>query len=162
MKRPDFEPDDTRDGDLSVSRIGVLLSVILTVIVATILGTFVLGFDQKPDTNPPKATFEVVFSNDDRTLTIIHRGGDTIDSDRLVITGTVAFTAPVVRIDETRNATWTEIAGKRVNVTEGSSVQIIRPANPWRPSIDFEGETIRIVWYPPTGADPIPIAEVDG
>jgi len=79
------------EDDAVSSVLGVVLMVAITIILAAIVGTFVLGIGEGL-TNP---TPEVVFDystdvNDDdskkSSVTILHAGGDGLESERLEVT----------------------------------------------------------------------------
>jgi len=76
------------DDDAVSPVIGIILMVAITVILAAVIGTFVLGIGQGTSSPTPQASWEFGFdaggdgsfsgSNDD-SLTVIHRGGDSIE-----------------------------------------------------------------------------------
>jgi flagellin-like protein len=66
--------------------IGVILMVAITVILAAVIGTFVLGLgDQVQQTSPNAQWNWDVNSSDGLELT--HEGGDSIDINRIEVTG---------------------------------------------------------------------------
>ncbi|MUW14454.1 type IV pilin [Halorubrum sp. CBA1125] len=70
--------------------IGVILMVAITVILAAVIGTFVLGLGDSLGTSQPTAQLSVSLDETADTVTIEHRGGDSIESDSL----RVVVTAP--------------------------------------------------------------------
>ena len=78
---------DTPDDERAVSPvIGVILMVAITVILAAVIGTFVLGLGENVE-SAPQASFD--FSYDDSTspgtVTIEHRGGDTLSANNVEV-----------------------------------------------------------------------------
>ena len=88
---------DENDGSRAVSPvIGVILMVAITVILAAVIGTFVLGLGENVNSTP-QVTWD--FDAEDQTndgtidnITITHNGGDSIEADRLNVTGAVENT----------------------------------------------------------------------
>ena len=85
---------DENDGSRAVSPvIGVILMVAITVILAAVIGTFVLGLGENVNSTP-QVSFD--FETNETTtgtidqITITHNGGDSIDVNRLNVTGGVA------------------------------------------------------------------------
>jgi flagellin-like protein len=72
--------------------IGVILMVAITVILAAVIGTFVLGLGDQVQSTTPQATFgaeqgtDTIGSNDYKTLSITHEGGDTLKATNIEVT----------------------------------------------------------------------------
>ncbi|MGM0447770.1 MAG: type IV pilin [Methanobacteriota archaeon] len=64
--------------------IGVILMVAITVILAAVIGTFVLGLGDQLGDTAPQASFEID-GNNDTAINVTKTGGQTIDSDDLVL-----------------------------------------------------------------------------
>jgi flagellin-like protein len=84
---------ELRNKDRAVSPvIGVILMVDITVILAAVIGTFVLGLGDSIESTP-QASWDFESSEDGdgniNKIVITHNGGDTIDADRLNVTGAV-------------------------------------------------------------------------
>ncbi|MGQ4556323.1 type IV pilin [Halobellus sp. GM3] len=107
--------------------IGVILMVAITVILAAVIGTFVLNLGQGIGQSAPQASFDFDFdTTDDGNVTITHQTGDSVESDRLNVTGFGAGT---------NSRGW----GVDETVSAGSSNVFDNNAN-------WAGETIRVVW----------------
>lgn len=105
MKITDPFKKSESDGTRAVSPvIGVILMVAITVILAAVIGTFVLGLGESVE-SAPQATFNFDVEENDSgeitQITVTHGGGDTIDSDRLTLSGGINGSDPV---DVTDNA----------------------------------------------------------
>ena len=87
----DFKKLFETDGDeRAVSPvIGVILMVAITVILAAVIGAFVIGIGDDQET-VPQASWDWDYEGDGGQLEVTHNGGDTIDGDRLSVTGAVA------------------------------------------------------------------------
>ena len=66
--------------------IGVILMVAITVILAAVIGTFVLGLGDQVE-SAPHASFSFDLDESSDTLTVSHRGGDTIDESDIEVRG---------------------------------------------------------------------------
>ena len=78
---------DTPDDERGVSPvIGVILMVAITVILAAVIGTFVLGLGENVE-SAPQASFDFSYNEtaNNGTVTIEHRGGDTIDGSNVEV-----------------------------------------------------------------------------
>jgi len=74
-----------QDSERAVSPvIGVILMVAITVILAAVIGTFVLGLGDSVE-SAPQASFGFDYDDDDKTVEIQHRGGDSLDTGNLEI-----------------------------------------------------------------------------
>ena len=104
--------------------IGVILMVAITVILAAVIGTFVLGLGDNVNSTP-QASWD--FEEDGGDVIITHNGGDTINGDRLSVTG-AADDDSIFDSD---------------TVTAGSSATVSGPTS---------GETLRLV-YTAEGGD---------
>ena len=113
------QPFDHSEDERGVSPvIGVILMVAITVILAAVIGTFVLGLGDNVNSTP-QASWDFEYNGTDVTVT--HSGGDTIDGDRLSVSG--AASDDTIFDGET--------------VTAGSSATVTGPNS---------GETLRIVY----------------
>ena len=93
----DFKKLFETDGDeRAVSPvIGVILMVAITVILAAVIGAFVIGIGDDQET-VPQASWDWDYSETDDEITVTHSSGDSIDRDRLSVTGGgVTDTTPV-------------------------------------------------------------------
>lgn len=139
---------DENDGSRAVSPvIGVILMVAITVILAAVIGTFVLGLGENVQSTP-QVTFDFD-ANETNTgtidrITITHGGGDSIDANRLNVTGGVVDTtgsnSPVAFTeDDTGNFTSgdTVTAGDQLVIdVDTNNIQIVGE----------KGDVVRIVF----------------
>ena len=65
--------------------IGVILMVAITVILAAVIGAFVLGLGGETQ-ETPQASLSFTIGDDDETVDIEHRGGDTIQTNEVNMT----------------------------------------------------------------------------
>ena len=113
--------------------IGVILMVAITVILAAVIGSFVLNLGGSLNDSAPQASFGFDFNTTgDDIVTVTHQSGDTIDAERLNVTG----------VNESAT-TWTSVAGSG-QVSAGSSAT-------FNSSGSFDSDTIRVVWTSETG-----------
>ena len=108
--------------------IGVILMVAITVILAAVIGSFVLNLGGSLNDSAPQASFGFDFNTTSAdNVTVTHQSGDTIDAERLNVTG--------VKPDPIK---WTD-AGTGGPVSAGSSATFNSTGS-------FASDTIRVVW----------------
>ena len=135
---------DENDGSRAVSPvIGVILMVAITVILAAVIGTFVLGLGENVDSTP-QATWDFdTTENDDgdiEQITITHSGGDSIEADRLNVTG--ASSTEIAFTDDTSYSPGDSITSGDQLIINNSSPDDIAGVN-----MDAEkGDVVRIVY----------------
>jgi flagellin-like protein len=117
--------------------IGVILMVAITVILAAVIGTFVLGLGDQVSESAPQAQFSFDFQNENNA-TIVHDGGDSIESDTLSVSvgGTTAYngSAIVNGFDEAGSSDgWTG------TVNAGSTLKLVN-------STGQAGDDVRVIW----------------
>lgn len=114
--------------------IGVILMVAITVILAAVIGSFVLNLGGSLNDTAPQASFGFDFNtgSGNDNVTITHQSGDTIDAERLNVTGVNSSAIE-----------WTT-AGTGGPVSAGSSAT-------FNSSGSFASDTIRVVWESETG-----------
>ena len=114
--------------------IGVILMVAITVILAAVIGSFVLNLGGSLNDTAPQASFGFDFntSSGNDNVTITHQSGDTIDAERLNVTGVNSSAIE-----------WTT-AGTGGPVSAGSSASFNSTGS-------FASDTIRVVWESETG-----------
>ena len=100
--------------------IGVILMVAITVILAAVIGAFVLGLGGETQETPQVS---LSFDQDGETVTVAHRGGDSVDEGDIEARGAVSDDTDFGDSDVFR-------AGDSVDVTADGS----------------EGDTLNIVW----------------
>lgn len=66
--------------------IGVILMVAITVILAAVIATFVLGLGGQVSQTAPQASFDFDYNSTGDNITISHRGGDTVEAQKLLVT----------------------------------------------------------------------------
>jgi len=112
--------------------------VAITVILAAVIGTFVLGLGENVE-SAPQASFNFDGGDGDDTITVTHRGGDTIESDNIEVRATLdtgnqaSFDSPPTRIragdsvDISQDSTGDFVSGDEINIvyTGGSGDSII-------------------------------------
>ncbi|AUV83333.1 type IV pilin [Salinigranum rubrum] len=140
--------------------IGVILMVAITVILAAVIGTFVLGLGDQVSESAPQAQFTFDFDGADY-VNITHDGGDAIDAEDLNVSSGVDFT-----IDGDGDGTYNNSAGTSAgggssgdasinlvdagefasgdSVSAGATISMQADS-----SVDFTGETIRVIWSSP-------------
>jgi flagellin-like protein len=74
------------DEDAVSPVIGVILMVAITVILAAVIASFVLGLGDTSDP-APSTSFEWNYDTGDKTLEMVHDGGDEFNSDQVSIAG---------------------------------------------------------------------------
>jgi len=117
--------------DRAVSPVtGVILMVAITVILAAVIGTFVLGLGEQVQQTTPQASFSFDYDTANDTVTVVHEGGDTLNSDN---TNTVTI------IDSSGAETdWA------LDITAGDSEDHDY-------SGASSGDTIRVIWESTSG-----------
>jgi len=130
----------------------VVASVLLVAIVVLLAGVaFVfLGSLTEPPVDEPDVEFEYAYDQDclgDDSLTVVHGGGDTLDSARTfaVMNGTSHSFADI---------------GAPDSFTAGNSV-VLDATGSTQYSSDMWGETLRIVWEHPENDNSFVLAEFD-
>lgn len=113
------------DDDAVSPVIGVILMVAITVILAAVIATFVLGVG--PDKEAPNAA--LAFDQKGGNVTVIHEGGDTLNSDN---------SGRVVVETNTTSLTW----GPPWPIEAGDSKSIGVTSD----------QTVRVVWRSPGGS----------
>ena len=147
----------TEDGDRGVSPvIGVILMVAITVILAAVIGAFVLGLGDQVSNNAPTASFGFDFE-DNRNATVTHDGGDDIDGSTLSVT--VGGVDMYNGSEGPNTTTPQDNSGWSTGdtITTGDTLQITTND----PSVDYNGETVRVIWNNPSGGSSNTIAERD-
>ncbi|MFD1685781.1 type IV pilin [Halobellus litoreus] len=125
MRLKEFFTDD----DAVSPVIGVILMVAITVILAAVIGTFVLNLGQGINQSSPQASFGFDY-NDTTEVIVTHQTGDSIDSNRLNVTG----------FSDGNPEPW----GGDVTVSAGDSETFNNDGN-------WESETLRVVWTSQNG-----------
>ena len=123
--------------------IGVILMVAITVILAAVIGAFVLNLGQGIQQTAPQASFGFDYNASDPdddigNVTITHESGDSIDANRVNVTG---FQDGVAE-------PWSDSG----TVSAGSSETFANDA-------DWDGETIRVVWESENGENSATLSE---
>ncbi|MFA1612171.1 type IV pilin [Halobellus rubicundus] len=115
--------------------IGVILMVAITVILAAVIGTFVLNLGQEVQQTAPQASFNFDYETQgDNNVTITHQTGDSIDTALLNTTGLNGGAKSVA---------WSARTGSST-VSAGTSAE-------FNNTVDWDGETIRVVWTSQNG-----------
>lgn len=110
---------DNWPGTRAVSPVvGVVLLVAVTVVLVAVVGVSVFGASDQPQRDV-EVQFSVAY--DDGTVAITHRGGDSIESSRLTVTGTLGADSNVGRWHNLPAASPTDPNGE---VSAGDSVTL--------------------------------------
>jgi flagellin-like protein len=148
------------DEDAVSPVIGVILMVAITVILAAVIGTFVLGLGGNVQSAPQaQLSFEYTpaaggFADggaDGDVVTIVHDGGDSLDSTAfsVSVTGSGSVSDLSTASGSVITSTWANPAeaGDSVELTEQSGF------------VFGSGETVRVVWNSPSGDTSNVVAE---
>jgi len=122
--------------------------VAITVILAAVIGTFVLGLGENVNSTPQVTwDFDAEDTSNDGTIdqiTITHNGGDSIEADRLNVTGAVndgGGTANPIQFTESSEFS------SGTSVTAGDQLILDDGTNGVNTNIDGEeGDVVRIVY----------------
>jgi len=129
--------------------IGIILMVAITVLLASTVAAFAfeLGDQGKRSPVPTAALefqYEAVAGGDD-TLTIVHKGGDSLDVSALeVVVEEAACTAgdPDGRYDAA------SFSGPTGSLSAGETITVDGSVNCPGGNLDASGATVRVVWHP--------------
>ncbi|GAA0298498.1 hypothetical protein GCM10009066_10900 [Halarchaeum salinum] len=121
--------------------------VAITVILAAVIGTFVLGLGNQVGNQAPQASFSFDFDDSEGSVTIMHQGGDTIQSD-----ATLQVVTSEGDWAEGSSTGVTAVSGEdsRLNwdtmpVTSGDSVVANHTDASW------SGQTVSVTWESANG-----------
>jgi flagellin-like protein len=113
--------------------IGVILMVAITVILAAVIGTFVLGLGDQVQQTSPNAQWN--WEGDGNEFSITHEGGDSVNAERLSLSGAVSID-DVTQDSGTLNTAGTN--GFPDDVSAGDSLTV--------PSGNAASGEVRLVW----------------
>jgi flagellin-like protein len=146
-----------QDDDAVSPVIGVILMVAITVILAAVIGTFVLGLGGSVQQNAPQASFTFDYDqsasgadgwgnsipgSNGGLLNITHDGGDSVESDRMSVTGS-SVSSPLEVSNSFLGST---------TVNAGTSFGVAMN----------DGDTIRVVWESQNGENTATLAKFSG
>jgi len=156
-----FGTDDTAVSEV----LGVVLMVAITVLLAATAGVFVIGLgeDNQEETPQTAIGFDYDATNTDDTVTIVHKGGDTVTAGNIavVVTGAEGQTASGNDIDGSARHAWHELdpdydaddeiaSGDRVNVSK-ESLSLADGSTDYD-ELDLTDATVKVVWESPDSA----------
>lgn len=134
-----------QDSDRAVSPvIGVILMVAITVILAAVIGSFVLELGGSVN-SVPQASFDFDTEEADNgtieNITIVHNGGDTIEVDRLNVTGAVENSGSPIEFTNSDVGSFSSgesfSAGDEITITSSDDTTSISGE---------EGDVVRVVF----------------
>ncbi|RLM59302.1 type IV pilin [Halobellus sp. Atlit-31R] len=129
-----------RSDDRAVSpEIGILLMIVVTVSLAGVVGTFVLLQGDAIDRDTPQASFDWEYDRTTQSVTVSQESGEELN-------------ATALGVDE---------LGSRDGITlvEAGEGETYAPDDDVARGTYEPGETIRIVWQPPSGDEPVTLDE---
>ena len=129
------------DEDAVSPVIGVILMVAITVILAAVIGTFVLGLGDQVQSSAPNANFQFDYNSSASNFTVIHNGGQDIDSENVEISVESG----------TSNANWTDGTGSAGTLSTGSSSEFSYESDSQFGDSGQAGDSVLVIWQSPNG-----------
>ncbi|MFB6217810.1 MAG: aminopeptidase P family N-terminal domain-containing protein [Halobacteriaceae archaeon] len=122
---------------------GVAILISVTVLVTASVGLFVLVSGSGTQGGPAQANFSYQYIEDSSVLLVTHERGDTFDARNLTVRG------------EEKAVPWHELAGSNETapVGPGTTVQL-SSNNAWGENV-ARGDTVRVVYTPPSGNETV-------
>jgi flagellin-like protein len=148
-----------RDEDAVSPVIGVILMVAITVILAAVIGTFLLGLGDQVQSSAPNANFQFEYTGDfstaadTGTVTIVHNGGQDIDSANLAVQVGDQTVWDGGSFDPDSTGDWASGTttdwgdGSTTTVSTGSTQQIDQDSS----GNDDRGDDVLVIWQSPSG-----------